>query len=72
MSRIVAILVLALSAPGVRVEAQLIRDPVVFRSGEWVVRRSVDRLTDAVSCTATPGDSVQIQLTARALYVSLR
>lgn len=46
--------------------------PVVFRSGEWSVLRTIDQMTDKTSCTGIYKDEYSIQLTDDELYVKVR
>lgn len=71
MRLVLTIFVAAMSAYPASGVAQGLGEEV-FREGEWRVYRSVDSFTDAVSCTGTFGDNLNIQLAPDALYVSLR
>jgi hypothetical protein len=46
--------------------------PVVFRSGDWSVLRTVDQMTDKTSCTGIYKSDYGIQLTDDELYIKVR
>lgn len=50
----------------------LATEPVVFKSGNWSVRRGTDPMTDKVSCTGIYKDQLGIQLSREELYVTIR
>lgn len=54
------------------IQAGLSTDPIVFRSGAWSVHKSVDAMTDKVSCTGIYKKQYGIQLTDNALYLNVR
>ena len=40
--------------------------------GKWVVLRSIDKMTDKVSCTGIYGTDYSVQLSAQSMYISVR
>lgn len=52
--------------------ANLSTAPVVFESGNWTVRRTIDAMTDKASCTGIYNNNLRIQLTERELFISVR
>lgn len=47
-------------------------DPVVFKSGEWSVLRSIDAMSDEVSCTGVYKGNNGIQLSDDIMFVQVR
>ncbi len=45
---------------------------VIFSAGDWAINRSVDKMTDAPSCTGIYRHDWNIQLSKDAFYISLR
>jgi hypothetical protein len=51
---VAAVLIFSVSVAAPAATAQAPRPRVVFRSGTWVVRRTIDPMTDAPDCRAEP------------------
>jgi hypothetical protein len=69
--RVLAAAILASTAASA--SAQTLADGVpVFRSGGWVVLRTIDPMTDKRSCTGILNGDYDIQLSQSALYVRMR
>jgi hypothetical protein len=64
------LLISALVAP--TVYAALADAPVVFKENDWRVVRSVDMMTDKVSCTGLLGEGFETQLTEDTLYIKIK
>jgi hypothetical protein len=52
--------------------ANLSTAPIVFESGNWTVRRTIDTMTDKASCTGIYNNNFRIQLTEKELYIVVR
>lgn len=52
--------------------ANLSTQPVVYRSGVWEVRKSVDPMTDKVTCTGVYGKEFGYQVTDDSLFLRVR
>lgn len=52
--------------------ANLATDPVVFRSAKWEVRRSIDTMTDKVSCTGIYDSDYGVQLSDDTLFIRIQ
>jgi hypothetical protein len=52
--------------------AGLSDQPIVYKSGQWDVRKSVDSMTDKVTCTGVHRKSFGYQVSADALYLNVR
>lgn len=46
--------------------------PIVFKSGNWAVKRTLDAMTDVVTCIALYKSRYQIQLSGESLYIDMR
>ncbi len=46
--------------------------PVVFKSGNWSVIRTIDAMSDKVGCTGIYKNNYDIQLASDALYIHVR
>lgn len=57
---------------GVLAAADLKTSPIVYKSGSWSVLRSVDTMTDEVSCTGIYKDDRSIRLTRDALHITVQ
>lgn len=51
--------------------ADLLDDPVVWQNDTWEVRKSIDSMTDKVSCTGLMKENYFLQLSRKALYIGL-
>lgn len=68
ISAVVALSITA-SAAGA---ANLAEAPIVFKSDDWSVRRTLDQMTDRPSCTALFRERYDIQVKPDAFYISTK
>ena len=52
--------------------ADLSKQPTVYKSGQWEVRKSVDAMTDKVTCTGIYGKGYRYQLNNDSLFIGVK